>query len=64
MVDDKLVVSMDVGVFVTDAANPMSWLKLGIGLPNMAVNSLSLTPNGVTIVAATYGRGLWSIPTP
>jgi hypothetical protein len=64
MVDDKLVVSMDGGVFVTDAANPMSWSKLGVGLPNVAVNSLSLTPDGVTIVAATYGRGLWSISTP
>lgn len=60
---DKLVVSMDAGVFVAGAANPTSWSKLGTGLPNVAVNSLTPTPDGDTIVAATYGRGLWRIPT-
>jgi hypothetical protein len=64
IVGEKLVVSMDVGVFVADATNPTVWLKLGTGIPNVAVNGLTLTPEGTTIVAATYGRGLWSIPTP
>jgi hypothetical protein len=61
---DKLVVSMDVGVFVADAARPTLWSRLGTGIPNAAVNSLTLTPDGGSIVAATYGRGLWSIETP
>jgi hypothetical protein len=61
---DKLVVSMDVGVFVADAANPTVWLELGTGIPNVVVNSLTLTPNGGSIVAATYGRGLWTIKAP
>jgi hypothetical protein len=57
-------VSMDVGVFVADAANPAVWSKLGTGIPNVAVNSLALTPNGGSIVATTYGRGLWTIEAP
>lgn len=60
----KLVVAMDVGVFVADAVHPTSWSNLGTGLPNAAVNSLTLTPVGSSIVAATYGRGLWSIAAP
>jgi hypothetical protein len=61
---DKLVLSMDVGVFVADAESPTVWSKLGTGMPNVAVNSLTLTPDGGSIVAATYGRGLWSIEAP
>jgi hypothetical protein len=59
-----LVVSTDVGVFVSRAANPTGWSKLGEGIPNVAVNSLTLTPDGDSIVAATYGRGLWIIEAP
>jgi photosystem II stability/assembly factor-like uncharacterized protein len=61
---DKLVVSMDVGVFVADAESPAVWSKLGTGIPNAAVNSLTLTPDGGSVIAATYGRGLWSIEAP
>ncbi len=61
---DKLVLAMDVGVFVADAAHPTSWSNLGTGIPNTAVRSLTLTPDGTSIVAATYGRGLWSIGVP
>jgi hypothetical protein len=64
IVGEELVVSMDVGVFVAEAANPTAWSKLGSGIPNVAVNGLTLTPDGGSIVAATYGRGLWSIATP
>ena len=64
IVGEQLVLSMDAGAFVADAANPTSWSKLGTGLPNAAESSLTLTPDGTSIVAATYGRGLWSIPTP
>jgi hypothetical protein len=64
MADNQLVVSMDVGVFVTDAANPTNWSNLGSAIPNAAVSGLTLTPDGSSIVAATYGRGLWSIVTP
>jgi hypothetical protein len=59
---DKLIVSMDVGVFVAEAANPTAWSNLGTGIPKSAVSSLTLTPDSESIVAATYGRGLWTIP--
>jgi hypothetical protein len=55
---------MDVGVFVADVAHPINWSNLGTGIPHVAVNSLTLTPDGSSIVAATYGRGLWGIAAP
>jgi hypothetical protein len=61
IVDGHLVVSMDVGVFVADAADPSSSAKLGTGIPNAAVTSLTLTPARDAIIASTYGRGLWRI---
>jgi len=64
ILSEKLVVSTEVGVFVAETGNPTTWSKLGTGIPNVAVNSLTLTPDGSSIVAATYGRGLWSIEKP
>jgi hypothetical protein len=61
---EKLVVSTDVGVFVAHMANSKVWSRLGTGIPNVAVSSLTLTPDGGAIVAATYGRGLWRIEAP
>jgi hypothetical protein len=40
-----------------------TWLRVGAGLPNTVVNDLDVTPNGDLVIAATHGRGLWSIPT-
>jgi hypothetical protein len=64
IVGDQLVLAMEAGVFVANAANPTNWANLGSGMPNAAVTDLTLTPDGRSIVAATYGRGLWGIPTP
>jgi hypothetical protein len=64
IVGDRLVLAMDAGVFVADAATPATWSNLGTGMPNAAVTDLALTPDGSSIVAATYGRGLWSIGSP
>jgi hypothetical protein len=64
VVDDELVVSMDVGVFVADAADPTSWAKLGTGIPHAAISSLTLTPARNAIIASTHGRGLWRIGVP
>jgi hypothetical protein len=60
----RLIVSMDVGVFVADAADPTSWSRLGSGLPHAAANDLTLAPDGSFIVAVTHGRGLWRLATP
>jgi hypothetical protein len=59
----KLVVSTDVGVFVTSAATPGTYTRLG-GLPNSSVNDLSWGSGQSYIIAATHGRGLWRIATP
>ena len=64
LVDGHLVLAADVGVFAADASNPTDWSVLGTGLPNAAVNDLSVGPDGSYVLAATHGRGLWTIPTP
>ena len=58
----KLVVASDVGVF-TSFNNGGSWSTLGTNLPNVVVDQLTIDPNG-TIVAATHGRGIWTIAAP
>ena len=64
IVGGQLVLSMDAGVFVAQAASPTGWSRLGTGLPNVAVSALTLNHDGSSIVAATYGRGLWSLAIP
>ena len=58
----KLVAASDVGVF-TSSDNGTSWSRLGPNLPNVVVDQLTIDPNG-TIVAATHGRGIWTIHAP
>ena len=42
-----------------------NWVPLGsAGLPNVRVETLSLTQNDVYLVAWTHGRGAWSLPRP
>lgn len=57
-----LVVANDVGVFVS--ANGGTWHRLGSGLPRVRVWDLSLSTNGKQLLAATHGRGMWSIAAP
>jgi hypothetical protein len=64
ILNGTLVLSSEVGVFVADAAIPTAWSRLGTGIPNAAISSLSLTPDRGTVIAATHGRGIWSIPAP
>lgn len=64
----KLVVASDVGVMVSNSLHGGTWLRYGSGLPDVAVNDLTLIPahNSAPayILAATHGRGLWKIATP
>jgi len=62
VLNGKLVVATDIGVFVAPAGAgaATSWSRLGTGLPNASVNDLSITPDG-TILGATHGRGIWRI---
>jgi hypothetical protein len=57
----KLVVGTDLGTFVTSAGSPGSWSRLGAGLPNASTNDLVVAPSGKYLLAATHGRGLWTL---
>lgn len=59
-----LVLATDVGVFPADASDHTAWSALGTDLPHAVIDDLSFYPGGETILAATHGRGLWSLPTP
>ena len=60
--DGSLVAGTDFGVY-TSPNNGRSWLRLGSNLPNVVIDQLSLTPTG-QVLAATHGRGVWTIPAP
>jgi len=65
IVNQKLVLATDVGVFTASTTAPTAWSRYGSGLPNSAVYDLSLgQANGGYIIAATHGRGLWKIALP
>ncbi len=38
------------------------WSEYGSGMPNTVVNDLGFASNGFRLTAATFGRGVWSIP--
>jgi photosystem II stability/assembly factor-like uncharacterized protein len=58
----KLVVASDIGV-MTSSDDGSTWSRLGTNLPNVVVDQLTIDPNG-TLVAATHGRGIWTIKGP
>jgi len=62
----KLVLGTDIGVFIAsaDQGSATVWSRFGSNLPNASVNELTVTPDGRTIVAATHGRGIWTIAAP
>ena len=59
-----LVVASDIGVFYSPSSHGGTWYRFGTVLPNASTNDLQLSPDGSHILAATHGRGLWTIPTP
>jgi hypothetical protein len=57
-----LTVANDIGVF-TSSDNGSTWSRVGTNLPSVVVAQLTVDPNG-TLVAATHGRGIWTISAP
>jgi hypothetical protein len=57
-----LVVATDFGVF-TSPDDGTTWFRYGTNLPNVVVDQLTQDPNG-NLVAATHGRGIWTIAAP
>jgi hypothetical protein len=61
----QLLVGTDVGPFVSDTTDGATWAVLGGGLPNVPVFHLAPKPGDPdTIVAATYGRGVYTYKFP
>jgi hypothetical protein len=58
----QLALATDGGVFTAQAGqgSQTSWSRLGAGLPNAAVDDLTVGPDNY-IYAATHGRGVWRI---
>ncbi|MGZ3458124.1 MAG: hypothetical protein ACXU86_06405 [Archangium sp.] len=55
-----IAVATDVGVF-SSGVHGGTWKRAGAGLPLVSVSDLSVAPGNV-LLAATYGRGLWTLP--
>jgi len=61
-VPGTIYAATDVGVFVGNCtATPCSWSTLGTGLPHVAVLSLRLHQASRTLIAATHGRGAFTV---
>ncbi|MFY7970401.1 MAG: MopE-related protein, partial [Flavobacteriales bacterium] len=58
---DGLYVGTDAGVYYKDSSLS-TWQPYMNNLPNVVIGELEIHYNSGTIVAATYGRGLWSAP--
>ncbi|MBL7958144.1 MAG: T9SS type A sorting domain-containing protein [Flavobacteriales bacterium] len=54
----SLYLGTDIGVFQW-LESEGDWEPFDNGLPNVQVNDLEIAPSNGTIVAATFGRGLW-----
>lgn len=54
-----IYVGTDVGVYYRDSTLA-NWIPFMDGLPNVIISELEINYAGHAIIAATYGRGLWS----
>lgn len=59
--NDALYVGTDAGTYYRDASFA-SWQPYKDGLPNVVVTELEIHYASNTIVASTYGRGIWHAP--
>jgi autotransporter-associated beta strand protein len=58
----SLYVGTDQGVYTLSSAASSTWTLVGTGLPQVQVKDLFLDSTTNTLVAGTYGRGVWSVP--
>lgn len=60
---EGLFVAMNIGVYYRNLANP-TWVLLGTGLPQVAINEIEISKIGGKIRVGTFGRGVWEINSP
>ena len=51
-------VGTDLGVYYSDSITK-GWVSYNTGLPNVMIDDIKIYPGTDTLVAATYGRGIW-----
>jgi photosystem II stability/assembly factor-like uncharacterized protein len=59
---DRLIVGADGGVFVTSAATPGFWSKVGTNLPHALVFDMDYDATRDLLGVGTMGRGAWTLP--
>jgi photosystem II stability/assembly factor-like uncharacterized protein len=59
----RLYAGTDIGVYCATDGASISWTYFNDGMPPVVVNRLSYSNNTGTLLAATYGRGIWAIST-
>jgi len=60
IVNGKLVLGTDIGLFVARQNAPTSWSRVD-ALPNVVVDNVRNLPGQSAVVAATHGRGIWRV---
>ncbi len=60
--NESIYIGTDAGVYYRDTLLN-AWIPYSTGLPNVIVNDLQIFYPTNTLLAATYGRGVWSSPT-
>ena len=63
IVNGRLVLGTDVGVFVAQTSSPKSWAKVS-GLPNTVYDNVRQIPGTNSVVLGTHGRGIWQVAVP
>ncbi len=61
--NDGVYLGTDLGVYYMDNTSG-GWSAFSTGLPNVMVYELEINYLGNTLIAATYGRGIWQTPLP
>jgi hypothetical protein len=59
LVNGSLIVGTDTAVFQRSPSG--AWQLLGEGMPTVVISDLTTVPGSNTLVAATHGRGVWTL---
>jgi hypothetical protein len=60
MVNGRLVLGTDIGVFVAAMSAPQQWFRVP-GIPSVSANSVRPLPNNNGVVVGTHGLGIWRV---